>query len=78
MNRITTIGAAAVPTLQQQTGVTALRAAQALQFGTAWIDCHFIMASEMPHGGSSSPSRQGPVVWSLEEYTNVKRVMARL
>ena len=57
----------------------ALRAAKALQFGTVWINCHFTLVSEMPHGGfKQSGYGKDQSVYSLEEYTNVKHVMARL
>ncbi len=57
----------------------ALRAARVLQFGTVWINCHFTLVSEMPHGGfKQSGYGKDQSVYSLEEYTNVKHVMARL
>ena len=57
----------------------ALRTAKALQFGTVWINGHFALVSEMPHGGfKQSGYGKDQSIYSLEEYTNIKHVMARL
>ncbi len=57
----------------------ALSAARALQFGTVWINDHGTLVSEMPHGGfRQSGYGKDLSVYSLEEYTQIKHVMARL
>jgi betaine-aldehyde dehydrogenase/aminobutyraldehyde dehydrogenase len=57
----------------------ALRAARALQFGTVWINDHIPLVSEMPHGGyKRSGYGKDLSVYSLEDYTQVKHVMAKL
>jgi betaine-aldehyde dehydrogenase/aminobutyraldehyde dehydrogenase len=57
----------------------ALNAARRLQFGTVWINDHMPMVSEMPHGGfKQSGHGKDMSVYALEEYTEVKHVMARL
>jgi len=57
----------------------ALRAARALQFGTVWINDHIPLVSEMPHGGyKQSGYGKDLSVYSLEDYTQIKHVMAKL
>lgn len=57
----------------------ALNAARALQFGTVWINDHMPIVAEMPHGGfKQSGHGKDMSVYALEEYTEVKHVMARL
>ena len=57
----------------------ALRASKALRFGTVWINDHIPIVSEMPHGGvKESGYGKDMSMYSLEEYTTVKHVMARL
>ena len=57
----------------------ALRAARALQFGTVWINDHIPLVSEMPHGGyKESGYGKDLSVYSLEDYTQIKHVMAKL
>ncbi len=57
----------------------ALRAARALEFGTVWINDHIPLVSEMPHGGyKQSGYGKDLSIYSLEEYTQVKHVMAKL
>jgi len=57
----------------------ALRAAKVLQFGTVWINDHIPLVSEMPHGGyKQSGYGKDLSVYSLEDYTQVKHVMAKL
>jgi betaine-aldehyde dehydrogenase/aminobutyraldehyde dehydrogenase len=57
----------------------ALRAARALQFGTVWINDHIPLVSEMPHGGyKQSGYGKDLSMYSVEEYTQVKHVMAKL
>ncbi|HET8653660.1 MAG TPA: gamma-aminobutyraldehyde dehydrogenase [Gaiellaceae bacterium] len=57
----------------------ALNAARKLEFGTVWINDHIPLVSEMPHGGfKQSGYGKDLSAYSLEDYTQVKHVMARL
>ena len=57
----------------------ALNAARKLQFGTVWINDHIPLVSEMPHGGyKQSGYGKDLSAYSLEDYTNIKHVMAKL
>ena len=57
----------------------ALGAARALQFGTVWINDHIPLVSEMPHGGyKESGYGKDLSAYSLEDYTQIKHVMAKL
>ncbi len=54
----------------------AMRVAKALEFGTVWINEHFTLTSETPHGGvkESGWGKDGSM-YALEDYTFVKNVM---
>jgi betaine-aldehyde dehydrogenase/aminobutyraldehyde dehydrogenase len=57
----------------------ALNAARKLQFGTVWINDHIPLVSEMPHGGyKQSGYGKDLSTYSLEDYTVVKHVMAKI
>ncbi|OGS66533.1 MAG: hypothetical protein A3K59_08650 [Euryarchaeota archaeon RBG_19FT_COMBO_69_17] len=57
----------------------AFRVANALRFGAAEINEHLPLVSEMPHGGyTQSGFGKDLSIYSLEEYTNVKRVLVGL
>jgi 1-pyrroline dehydrogenase len=57
----------------------ALNAARKLRFGTVWINDHIPLVSEMPHGGfKQSGYGKDLSQYSLEDYTQVKHVMAKL
>jgi aminobutyraldehyde dehydrogenase len=57
----------------------ALNAARKLQFGTVWINDHIPLVSEMPHGGyKQSGYGKDLSVYSLEDYTQIKHVMAKI
>jgi betaine-aldehyde dehydrogenase len=57
----------------------ALRVSKALRFGCVWINDHIPLASEMPHGGfKQSGYGKDLSMYSLEDYTVVKHVMANL
>jgi betaine-aldehyde dehydrogenase len=57
----------------------ALRVSKALRFGCVWINDHIPLVSEMPHGGfKESGYGKDLSVYSLEDYTVVKHVMANL
>jgi 1-pyrroline dehydrogenase len=54
----------------------AMRVAKALQFGHVWINEHFTLTSETPHGGvkQSGYGKDGSK-YALEDYTYIKHVM---
>ena len=57
----------------------ALNAARRLRYGTVWINDHLTIASEMPHGGfGQSGYGKDMSLYSIEDYTIVKHVMAKL
>jgi betaine-aldehyde dehydrogenase len=57
----------------------ALRVSAALRFGCVWINDHIPIASEMPHGGyKESGYGKDLSMYSLQDYTHVKHVMASL
>ena len=57
----------------------ALRVANALRFGTVWINDHIPLVSEMPHGGfKQSGYGKDLSMYAVEDYTIVKHVMASL
>ena len=57
----------------------ALNAARKLEFGTVWINDHIPLVSEMPHGGfKQSGYGKDLSVYSLEDYTRIKHVMAKV
>jgi acyl-CoA reductase-like NAD-dependent aldehyde dehydrogenase len=54
----------------------AMRVAKVLEFGHVWINEHFTIASELPHGGvkQSGWGKDGSK-YALEDYTFIKHVM---
>ena len=57
----------------------AMRVAKAIQFGTVWINDHFTLASEMPHGGfKESGYGKDQSMYAIEDYTIVKHVMLKI
>jgi betaine-aldehyde dehydrogenase len=57
----------------------ALRVSNALRFGCVWINDHIPLASEMPHGGfKQSGYGKDLSMYALEDYTEIKHVMASL
>jgi betaine-aldehyde dehydrogenase len=57
----------------------ALRVSKALRFGCVWINDHIPLVSEMPHGGfKQSGYGKDLSKYALEDYTQVKHVMANL
>jgi betaine-aldehyde dehydrogenase len=57
----------------------ALRMSRKMQFGTVWINTHIPLTPEMPHGGyKQSGHGKDMSIYSIEEYTNIKHVMASL
>jgi len=57
----------------------AMNAARKLQFGTVWINTHIPLVSEMPHGGyKQSGYGKDLSMYSVEDYTQIKHVMAAI
>ena len=57
----------------------AFRVAKAIQFGTVWINEHFTLVSEMPHGGfKESGWGKDQSAYALEDYSIIKHVMAKI
>src|SRR6185369_7830582 len=57
----------------------ALRGSREIQAGCVWINDHIPIVSEMPHGGyRRSGFGKDMSTYSLDEYTQVKHVMADL
>jgi aminobutyraldehyde dehydrogenase len=56
----------------------AMRVAAGLQYGCTWINTHFILVSEMPHGGMKrSGYGKDLSTYALEDYTCVRHVMVK-
>lgn len=54
----------------------AMAAAAALQYGCTWVNTHFMLVSEMPHGGlKQSGYGKDLSINALEDYTVVRHVM---
>ena len=57
----------------------AMRVAKKLQYGCTWINTHFMLVNEMPHGGlKSSGYGKDLSMYALEDYTVARHVMVRL
>ncbi len=56
----------------------AMRMASRLQYGCTWINTHFMLVNEMPHGGlKSSGYGKDMSLYALEDYTVARHVMVR-
>lgn len=56
----------------------AMQVAARLQYGCTWINTHFMLVSEMPHGGMKrSGYGKDLSVYALEDYTVVRHVMVK-
>ena len=54
----------------------AMKTAAALQYGCTWINTHFMLCSEMPHGGfKRSGYGKDLSMYALEDYTVARHVM---
>jgi 1-pyrroline dehydrogenase len=54
----------------------AARVARRLQYGAVWVNTHFMITPEMPHGGyKQSGYGKDMSMYSLEDYTQIKHVM---
>ncbi len=56
----------------------AMQVASRLQYGATWINTHFMLVSEMPHGGvKQSGYGKDLSTYALEDYTAVRHVMVK-
>jgi len=54
----------------------AMQAASRLQYGCTWINTHFTLVNEMPHGGlKMSGYGKDMSIYGLEDYTVLRHVM---
>ncbi|MDP2732726.1 MAG: aldehyde dehydrogenase family protein, partial [Hoeflea sp.] len=54
----------------------AMQCAARLQYGCTWINTHFMLVNEMPHGGiKQSGYGKDMSLYALEDYTAVRHVM---
>jgi aminobutyraldehyde dehydrogenase len=57
----------------------AMAVASRLQYGATWINTHFMLVSEMPHGGlKRSGYGKDLSMYALEDYTAVRHIMIKL
>ena len=57
----------------------AMRVAKQLQYGCTWINTHFMLANELPHGGmKSSGYGKDMSMYALEDYSVARHVMVKL
>ncbi|MFO0406475.1 MAG: gamma-aminobutyraldehyde dehydrogenase [Labrys sp. (in: a-proteobacteria)] len=57
----------------------AMGTAARLQYGCSWVNCHFMLTNEMPHGGvKSSGYGKDMSMYALEDYTVVRHVMVKI
>ncbi|MGQ0430575.1 MAG: aldehyde dehydrogenase family protein, partial [Gammaproteobacteria bacterium] len=56
-----------------------MQVAARLQYGCTWVNTHFMLVSEMPHGGvKRSGYGKDLSIYALEDYTTVRHVMVKL
>ena len=57
----------------------AMKVSARLQYGCTWINTHFMLTTEMPHGGlKASGYGKDMSVYALEDYTVIRHVMINL
>jgi aminobutyraldehyde dehydrogenase len=57
----------------------AMRVAAELEYGCTWINTHFMLTSEMPHGGmKKSGYGKDLSMYAIEDYSAVRHVMVKL
>ena len=57
----------------------AMQVAAQLQYGCTWINTHFAIVSEMPHGGfKRSGYGKDLSMYAMDDYTRIKHVMHNL
>jgi aminobutyraldehyde dehydrogenase len=56
----------------------AMKVSKKLQYGCTWINTHFMLVNEMPHGGmKSSGYGKDMSMYALEDYTVARHIMAK-
>ena len=56
----------------------AMRVSAELQYGCTWVNTHFMLVSEMPHGGmKKSGYGKDMSMYGLEDYTAVRHIMIK-
>jgi aminobutyraldehyde dehydrogenase len=56
-----------------------MKVASRLEYGCTWINTHFMLANEMPHGGMKmSGYGKDMSMYGLEDYTTVRHIMLNL
>ena len=56
-----------------------MQVASRLQYGCTWVNTHFMLTNEMPHGGlKRSGYGKDMSMYALEDYTVVRHVMVAL
>jgi aminobutyraldehyde dehydrogenase len=57
----------------------AMACASRLQYGCTWVNTHFMLVNEMPHGGlKSSGYGKDMSMYALEDYTVARHVMIKM
>jgi aminobutyraldehyde dehydrogenase len=57
----------------------AMGTAARLRYGCTWVNCHFMLVNEMPHGGfKRSGYGKDLSVYALEDYSVPRHVMVKL
>ena len=57
----------------------AMRIAAELQYGCTWVNTHFMLVSEMPHGGmKKSGYGKDMSMYAIEDYSAIRHVMLKL
>jgi aminobutyraldehyde dehydrogenase len=57
----------------------AMRVSSELQYGCTWVNTHFMLVSEMPHGGmKKSGYGKDMSMYAIEDYSAIRHVMIKL
>ena len=57
----------------------AMRVSSELQYGCTWVNTHFMLVSEMPHGGmKKSGYGKDMSMYAIEDYSVIRHVMVKL
>lgn len=56
----------------------AMRVSAELQYGCAWVNTHFMLINEMPHGGLKKSGHGKDIsMYGLEDYTAIRHIMIK-